>query len=94
MHDQNSVKGADCLHGISLPRTELQELLALVVSFFSLFHDTEIFSRGVVDWVISRVIFREGNRDRTGMASLEGWGSTIELHPQMKIRCVDQHIHA
>ena len=23
-----------------------------------------------------------GDRDRTGMASLEGWGSTIELHPQ------------
>ena len=22
-----------------------------------------------------------GDRDRTGMASLEGWGSTIELHP-------------
>jgi hypothetical protein len=24
-----------------------------------------------------------GDRDRTGMASLEGWGSTIELHPQI-----------
>ena len=24
-----------------------------------------------------------GDRDRTGMASLEGWGSTIELHPQV-----------
>ena len=24
-----------------------------------------------------------GDRDRTGMASLEGWGSTIELHPQL-----------
>ena len=23
-----------------------------------------------------------GDRDRTGMTSLEGWGSTIELHPQ------------
>ena len=23
-----------------------------------------------------------GDRDRTGMASLEGWGSAIELHPQ------------
>ena len=23
-----------------------------------------------------------GDRDRTGMASLEGWGSTIELHPR------------
>ncbi len=22
-----------------------------------------------------------GDRDRTGMVSLEGWGSTIELHP-------------
>ena len=25
---------------------------------------------------------RAGDRDRTGMASLEGWGSTIELHPR------------
>ena len=24
-----------------------------------------------------------GDRDRTGMASLEGWGSTIELHPRV-----------
>ena len=24
-----------------------------------------------------------GDRDRTGMASLEGWGSTIELHPHV-----------
>ena len=24
---------------------------------------------------------RAGDRDRTGMTSLEGWGSTIELHP-------------
>lgn len=23
-----------------------------------------------------------GDRDRTGMTSLEGWGSTIELHPR------------
>ena len=23
-----------------------------------------------------------GDRDRTGMVSLEGWGSTIELHPR------------
>ena len=23
-----------------------------------------------------------GDRDRTGMASLEGWGSAIELHPR------------
>ena len=35
-----------------------------------------------------------GDRDRTGMASLEGWGSTIELHPQMKIRCVNKLHHA
>jgi hypothetical protein len=28
-----------------------------------------------------------GDRDRTGMASLEGWGSTIELHPR------DLHFH-
>ena len=25
---------------------------------------------------------RAGDRDRTGVASLEGWGSTIELHPR------------
>jgi hypothetical protein len=25
---------------------------------------------------------------------LEGWGSTIELHPQMKIRCVNQRYRA
>ncbi len=25
-----------------------------------------------------------GDRDRTGMASLEGWGSTIELHPRRR----------
>jgi hypothetical protein len=25
---------------------------------------------------------RAGDRDRTGMASLEGWGSTIELRPR------------
>src|SRR5947208_12456267 len=25
---------------------------------------------------------RAGDRDRTGMASLEGWGSAIELHPR------------
>ena len=24
-----------------------------------------------------------GDRDRTGMASLEGWGSAIELHPRV-----------
>ena len=24
---------------------------------------------------------RAGDRDRTGMTSLEGWGSTIELRP-------------
>ena len=23
------------------------------------------------------------DQDRTGMASLEGWGSTIELHPRV-----------
>jgi hypothetical protein len=28
---------------------------------------------------------RAGDRDRTGMASLEGWGSTIELHPRCAI---------
>jgi hypothetical protein len=27
-----------------------------------------------------------GDRDRTGMASLEGWGSTIELHPHVVLR--------
>jgi hypothetical protein len=27
-----------------------------------------------------------GDRDRTGMASLEGWGSTIELHPRDWVR--------
>src|SRR3954465_11327801 len=27
-----------------------------------------------------------GDRDRTGMASLEGWGSTIELHPRDYVR--------
>jgi hypothetical protein len=26
-----------------------------------------------------------GDRDRTGMASLEGWGSTIELHPRTHV---------
>lgn len=26
-----------------------------------------------------------GDRDRTGMASLEGWGSTIELHPRAAV---------
>ena len=31
---------------------------------------------------IRRVKTGAGDRDRTGMASLEGWGSTIELHPQ------------
>ena len=25
---------------------------------------------------------RAGDRDRTGMTSLEGWGSTIELRPR------------
>ncbi len=29
-----------------------------------------------------------GDRDRTGMASLEGWGSTIELHPQTPMNVV------
>jgi hypothetical protein len=29
---------------------------------------------------------RAGDRDRTGMTSLEGWGSTIELHPQWPLR--------
>ena len=29
-----------------------------------------------------------GDRDRTGMASLEGWGSTIELHPQVVVLVV------
>ena len=32
--------------------------------------------------LISLEIKRAGDRDRTGMASLEGWGSTIELHPR------------
>src|SRR5262249_26806040 len=27
---------------------------------------------------------RAGDRDRTGMASLEGWGSAIELHPRRR----------
>jgi hypothetical protein len=27
---------------------------------------------------------RAGDRDRTGMTSLEGWGSTIELHPHAR----------
>src|SRR3954452_9529755 len=27
-----------------------------------------------------------GDRDRTGMTSLEGWGSTIELHPRDGVR--------
>ena len=26
-----------------------------------------------------------GDRERTGMASLEGWGSTIELHPRANL---------
>jgi hypothetical protein len=26
-----------------------------------------------------------GDRDRTGMVSLEGWGSTIELHPRVAL---------
>jgi hypothetical protein len=26
-----------------------------------------------------------GDRDRTGMASLEGWGSAIELHPRDRV---------
>ena len=33
--------------------------------------------------LISLEIKRAGDRDRTGMASLEGWGSTIELHPRV-----------
>ena len=33
--------------------------------------------------LISLEIKRAGDRDRTGMASLEGWGSTIELHPRI-----------
>ncbi len=28
------------------------------------------------------VCYGAGDRDRTGMASLEGWGSAIELHPR------------
>ena len=31
----------------------------------------------------SRDLSGAGDRDRTGMASLEGWGSTIELHPRV-----------
>lgn len=27
-----------------------------------------------------------GDRDRTGMTSLEGWGSAIELHPRDAVR--------
>lgn|GEM_PF-4014202 len=30
-----------------------------------------------------------GDRDRTGMASLEGWGSTIELHPHAAVEAKD-----
>jgi hypothetical protein len=30
----------------------------------------------------ARIPKRAGDRDRTGRASLEGWGSTIELHPR------------
>jgi hypothetical protein len=33
--------------------------------------------------------FGAGDRDRTGMASLEGWGSAIELRPrsQQTVHC-------
>ena len=46
---------------------------------------------------IERFLGGAGDRDRTGMASLEGWGSTIELHPRIlaqssqtpKLRCLE-----
>jgi hypothetical protein len=34
-----------------------------------------------VDFLDLHVLAGAGDRDRTGMTSLEGWGSTIELHP-------------
>ncbi|MEY4900124.1 MAG: hypothetical protein RI895_546 [Actinomycetota bacterium] len=33
-----------------------------------------------------------GDRDRTGMASLEGWGSTIELHPRANLFRLDANL--
>lgn len=35
-----------------------------------------------------------GDRDRTGMASLEGWGSTIELHPRSCVNNQEEDTHA
>ena len=32
---------------------------------------------------LQRIFGGAGDRDRTGMASLEGWSSTIELHPRI-----------
>jgi hypothetical protein len=31
------------------------------------------------------VLCGAGDRDRTGMTSLEGWGSTIELRPRSRL---------
>jgi hypothetical protein len=35
---------------------------------------------------LSKKIVGAGDGDRTRMASLEGWSSTIELHPRVSVR--------
>jgi hypothetical protein len=42
-------------------------------------------SLGFGQRAIRPVTCRAGDRDRTGMASLEGWGSAIELHPREQL---------
>ena len=34
-------------------------------------------------FLLPAFMYGADDQDRTGMASLEGWGSTIELHPRV-----------
>ncbi len=46
------------------------------------------------DIAISTKIVRAGDGNRTRMASLEGWSSTIELHPRVPFETCTSLLHA
>ncbi len=66
---------------LAWPLLSLPILGTPIQIFFTSVHRGQLIPP-ICHYLVYRPIVGAGDRDRTDIISLEGWGSTIELHPQ------------
>jgi hypothetical protein len=76
-----SYMGNIILPGHSYPWTPIQ--------LFYAYTQFSILNPAICHHIFYQHIVGAGDRDRTDIISLEGWGSTIELHPHLHLLLVE-----